>query len=148
MMKKSILLGLLFIGFITMTQAQIREIPKAVEETFTNQYKGATDIDYKDQLVRIDVHFTLEGENMIASYTNKGSWKGTEKDWTFDKLSAEVKDGFAKSKYADRDVEETKVLYLPGGAEQYRILAKKNDVEKKYLFFNTKGRLLRTSITI
>lgn len=147
-MKKSILLGLLFIGILTVSQAQIREIPKAVEETFTNQYKGATDIDYKDQLVRIDVHFSLDGENMIASYTNKGSWKGTEKDWSFDKLSAEVKDGFAKSKYADRDVEETKVLYLPGGAEQYRVLAKKNDVEKKYLFFNTKGRLLRTSITI
>ena len=148
MNKKLFILGLMVAAFCTISQAQIREIPKAVEETFTNQYKGASDIEYKDQLVRVDVHFDLEGEKMIASYTNKGSWKGTEKEWSFDKLSDAVKDGFAKSKYADREVEETTVLYLPGGAEQYRVLAKKNGVEKKYLFFNTRGRLLRTSITI
>ncbi len=149
MMKKS--LGLLLVVtslFYGVSQAQIREIPKIVEETFTNQYKGATNIDYQDQLVRVDVSFELDGESMIASYTNKGLWKGTEKDWTFDKLPEQVRDGFEKSKYADREVEQTKVLYLPGGVEQYRILAKKNNVEKKYLFFNTKGRLLRTSLTL
>lgn len=127
---------------------QIREIPKAVEETFSQQYNGATEVDYKDQLVRVDVHFTLNGEQMIASYTNKGVWKGTEKEWDFDKLPDLVKDGFRKSLYADREVEETAVLYLPGGATQYRIKAKKNGVEKKYLFFNPAGRLLRTSLTL
>lgn len=149
MMKKSLGLLLVFTSlFYGVSVAQIREIPKIVEETFTNQYKGATNIDYKDQLVRVDVSFELDGESMIASYTNKGLWKGTEKDWTFDKLPEVVRDGFEKSKYADREVEQTKVLYLPGGVEQYRILAKKNNVEKKYLFFNTKGRLLRTSLTL
>jgi hypothetical protein len=134
--------------FANISFAQIREIPKAVEEVFSQQYKGAVSIDYKDQLVRVDVHFDLNGESMIASYSNKGIWKGTEKEWDFDKLSSEVKDGFQKSKYADREVEETTVLYLPGGTEQYRIKAKKSGVEKKYLFFNTKGRLLRTSLTL
>ena len=85
---------------------------------------------------------------MIASYTNKGLWKETQKEWTFDKLPEEVKDGYEKSKYAGREVEETTMLYLPGGAEQYRIKSRKNDVEKKYLFFNPKGRLLRESITL
>lgn len=128
--------------------AQIREIPKQVEETFANQYQGASQIEFRDQLVRVDVHFMLDGESMIASYTNKGVWKETQKAWEFEKLPEEVKDGFEKSKYADREVTETVVLYLPGGSEQYRLLAKKNDVEKKYLFFNTKGRLLRTTITL
>ena len=128
--------------------AQIREIPKAVEETFSQQYNGASNIDFKDQLVGVDVYFELKGDKMIASYTNKGIWKETEKEWSFDKLSEEVKDGFQKSKYADREVEETTVLYLPGGTEQYRIKAKKSGVDKKYLYFNTKGRLLRTSITL
>ena len=127
---------------------QIREIPKAVEETFSNQYKGATNIDYKDQLVRVDVHFDLEGEKMIASYTNKGLWKETQKEWSFDKLPQEVKDGFEKSKYADRDVDDVIVLYLPGGSEQYRLKAKKNGVEKKYVYFNPKGRLLREAVTL
>lgn len=128
--------------------AQIREIPKAVEETFANQYKGASDIEFKDMLTRVDVHFNLDGESMIASYTNKGIWKETMKDWSFVKLPEDVRNGFEKSKYADREVEDVIILYLPGGGEQYRLKAKKNDVEKKYLFFNQKGRLLRESVTL
>ena len=76
--------------------SQIREIPRAVETTFSNQYKEATNIDYQDQLVRVDVHFELEGDRMTASYTNKGIWKETQKEWAFDKLIAPVKDGFTK----------------------------------------------------
>ena len=132
-----------FVGF-----SQIREVPKAVEETFSNQYKGASDIDFKDHLTRVDVHFILDGESMIASYTNKGLWKETQKEWSFVKLPEEVKNGFEKSKYADREIEDVIVLYLPGGIEQYRVKAKKNGVEKKYLYFNPKGRLLRESVTL
>lgn len=148
MNKRLVLFFLISALFTSTAFAQIRQIPKIVEETFSQQYSGAANIDYKDQLVRVDVSFELDGEKMLASYTNKGLWKGTEKEWTFDKLPAEVKDGFQKSKYADREVEETTVLYLPGGAEQYRIRARKSGVEKKYLFFNTKGRLLRTAVTL
>ena len=149
-MNKKIVL-MLFVSLILFTNisfSQIREIPKVVEETFSQQYNGATNVDYKDQLVSVNVHFELQSEKMMASYSNKGIWKGTEKEWAFEKLPDPVKDGFQKSKYADREVEETKVLYLPGGLEQYRVKAKKSGVEKKYLFFNTKGRLLRTAITI
>lgn len=147
-MKKMIVLAMMMTSLMTAGFSQIREVPKAVEETFTNQYRGAANIEYKDQLVRVDVHFDLEGEKMIASYTNKGVWKETQKEWAFDKLPEAVQDGFEKSKFADREVDETIVIYLPGGGEQYRLRARKNDVEKKYLFFNPKGRLLRTSITI
>jgi hypothetical protein len=128
--------------------SQIREIPKVVEETFANQYKGASDIDFKDHLVRVDVQFELDGEQMIASYTNKGLWKETQKQWSFVKLPEEVQNGFEKSNYADREIEDVIVLYLPGGVEQYRLKAKKNGVEKKYLYFNPNGRLLRESVTL
>jgi hypothetical protein len=146
-MKKIIFLSAaMMIGLFI--SAQIREIPIAVEDAFTHQYPGATDVDYKDQLVKVNVHFKLNGENYIATYSNKGAWKGSEKEWTFEKLSDAIKDGFSKSKYADWNKVEVAMLYLPGGTEQYRILVKKNDLQKKYLFFNTKGRLLRESITI
>lgn len=148
MKKRLVLTALVAICFTGMAFTQIREIPKVVEETFSNQYKGASNIDYKDQLVRVDVHFDLEGEKMIASYTNKGLWKETQKEWSFDKLPQEVKDGFEKSKYADRDVDDVIILYLPGGNEQYRLKAKKNGVEKKFVYFNPKGRLLRESVTL
>ena len=80
-MKKRLVLAALSAVFLTgVALSQIREIPKVVEETFTNQYKGASNIDFKDQLVRVDVYFDLEGEKMIASYTNKGLWKETQKE--------------------------------------------------------------------
>jgi hypothetical protein len=148
-MKKGLVLMMVsLMMFSGVSFSQLREIPKSVEETFSNQYKGATDIDYKDQLVRVDVHFELDGEKMVASYTNKGLWKETVKEWSFVQLPEEVKTGFDKSKYADREIEDVAVIYLPGGSEQYRLKAKKNGVEKKYLYFNPKGRLLRESVTL
>ena len=69
-------------------------------------------------------------------------------DVTRSALPQEVKDGFDKSKYADREVEDVIVLYLPGGIEQYRLKAKKSGVEKKYVYFNPKGRLLREAVTL
>ncbi|MES1214831.1 MAG: PepSY-like domain-containing protein [Bacteroidota bacterium] len=128
--------------------SQIREIPKPVRETFANQYPKAENTDFKDQLVKVDVSFEQDGEKFTASYNNKGDWKGTEKDWTFEELEGNVKDGFEKSKYADWETTETKVLYLPGGGEQYRLRVKKSDVQKKYLYFNKNGRLLREAITL
>lgn len=147
-MKSLLLFAALFLMASLPSFSQIREIPKIVEENFANQYQGASNIEFRDQLVRVDVHFDLEGEKMIASYSNKGVWKETQKAWEFEKLPEEVKVGFEKSKFADREVTETVVIYLPGGSEQYRVLARKNDVEKKYLFFNPKGRLLRTALTL
>jgi len=77
MKKGFVLLAACLAIFSYVGLSQIREIPKIVEETFSNQYKGASDIEFKDQLVRVDVSFLLDGESMIASYTNKGLWKET-----------------------------------------------------------------------
>jgi hypothetical protein len=85
---------------------------------------------------------------MKASYTNKGRWKETEKDWSFDQLPEAVKDGFQKSKFADWKVTEAKVIYRPGGSDRYRVKVEKNDVQKKYLFFAASGRLVDEDITI
>ncbi|MGN6294024.1 MAG: PepSY-like domain-containing protein [Chitinophagaceae bacterium] len=148
-MKKIVLAGMVILLCASMPAfSQIRKIPKAVEETFANQYREASDIDFKDQLVSVDVHFLLDGDTMVASYTNKGIWKETLKRSNYDELPQDVKDGFKKSKYADREVEDVTVMYLPGDITQYRLKAKKNGVEKKYLFFNPKGRMLRESITL
>ncbi len=147
-MKKGLLLNVFVLLLSGIAFSQIREIPKAVEETFANQYKGATNIEFKDQLTRVDVHFEMDGEKMLAIYSNKGLWKETQKELSYDSLPVDVRDGLEKSKFADREIEDVTVLYLPGGTEQYRIKARKNDVEKKYLYFNPKGRLLRESLTL
>ncbi len=145
---KNVLSLIILLLFVFSANAQIRKIPKIVEENFHQQYKNAENVTFKDQLVRVDVSFELDGEQLLASYSNKGIWKETQKEWQYEKLSQEVKDGYSKSKYADREVDETTILYLPGGITQYRLRARKSDVEKKYLFFNTEGRLLREAITL
>lgn len=147
MKRMALLIGMTITGW-TMASAQIREIPKIVMENFTNQYPKATDTEFRDLLVKVEVSFELEGENMLATYTNKGIWKGSEKELSYDTIPEEIKTGFEKSKYAEWDVTDASLLYLPGGSQQYRVLAEKSGLQKKYLFFNTSGRLLRESITL
>ncbi|MCW3119476.1 MAG: hypothetical protein JWM28_3558 [Chitinophagaceae bacterium] len=148
MNRKFLIPGVILIFATVSSFAQIREIPKPVRETFANQYPKAENTDFKDQLVKVDVNFEQNGEKFIASYNNKGDWKGTEKEWSFEDLPGDIKDGFEKSKYADWETTETRILYLPGGGEQYRLRIRKSDVQKKYLYFNKKGRLIREAITL
>ena len=146
MARTIFLAGLIFISNILF--AQVREIPEAVKETFTSQYPGAENVTYEDNLVSVQVHFKLNGENMVAAYNNKGRWKDTEKNWSFDQLPEAVKYGFQKSKYADWKVTEVKMIFRPGGSDRYRIKAEKNDIQKKHIFFNKAGRLVDDSITL
>lgn len=152
MQQINIMVRIIFLaGFIFISNflfAQVREIPEAVKETFSSQYPGAENVTYEDNLVSVQVHFKLNGENMIAAYNNKGRWKDTEKDWSFDQLPEAVKDGFQKSKYADWKVTEVKMIFRPGGSDRYRIKAEKNDIQKKHIFFNKAGRLVDDSITL
>ena len=134
---------------VNLSFAQIRKIPSSITNSFEAQYPGAEEVEYKDILTSYHVIFTLDSLKMIAKYNNKGEWKETEKQWSFEKLSPEVQDGFHKSKYADEwQVKETSIIILPGNAQHYRIKVEKNDLQKKYLFFSDKGRLIRESLTI
>lgn len=130
------------------TTAQITSVPQTAKDNFEKQYPGATNVDWDNDLVHVNVNFMYNGEEMNAEYNNKGIWRNTSKATTYDSLPEPVKDGFSKSKYADRTVSDTKIIYLPGDVIQYRIKAEKNDVEKKYLYFDEKGKLVRDVITI
>ena len=147
-MKKISLVILVLMTGVVSSFAQIREIPKEVREQFSRQYPMATDVDFNDNLLNVNIEFTLNNEQWTAEYNNKGVWKHSEKKWTFEQLPEEVKDGFKKSKYADREVKAVIIIYLPGDITQYRLKTEKNKVEKKYLYFNPQGRLLRETITI
>lgn len=143
--KLLLVLGILF----SLTSfAQIREIPKEVDEAFYKQYPKAERAEFKDNLINVKVSFELDGEQYIATYSSKGIWKETEKEWRYDKLPTAVKDGFEKSKYADWQVKETLIIYRAGGTERYRLRAEKGDVKRKNLFFNDKGRLMEEALTI
>lgn len=130
--------------------AQLREIPQAVKEAFSAQYAGAESPEYLDKVVNVQVHFAEEGFKKVATYNNKGMWRETEQEWNYEKLNDDVKDGFAKSKYSGDawEIADTKIITRPGNKTLYRIKVQKNDVQKKYLFFNEAGKLVTESITL
>lgn len=137
------------LSFITSTGfGQITSVPEQAKENFAKQYPAATDVKWSNDIVNVNVEFELQGEQMNAEYSNKGIWKSTRKEWSYDKLTDALKDGFQKSKYADREVLDVKIIYLPGDVVQYRLKVEKNDLQKKFLYFNEKGRLLRSAVTL
>jgi hypothetical protein len=139
---------LLFLFFSAPSFAQIRSIPIQVEDAFKQKYPGATEVVFKDNLVNVHVDFELNGEKLTAYYNNKGMWKETEKEWSFEQLPQEVKVGFEKSKYAEWKVTETKVLYRPDGKERYRVKAEKGELQKRNLMFSVEGRLIHEGATL
>ncbi len=128
--------------------SQVTSIPEQAKENFFKQYPDAKSVQWENDVVNVNVRFEQDSNKLNAEYSNKGIWKRTLKDWTYDKLITDIKDGFAKSKYAGMQVLDVKMLYLPGYVIQYRLKVSKNNVENKFLFFNTEGRLVRTTVAI
>jgi Putative beta-lactamase-inhibitor-like, PepSY-like len=128
--------------------SQVTSVPEEAKSNFAGQYPNAQNVEWDNDIVNVNVRFTLDEEQMNAEYNNKGIWKSTLKESTMESLPAEVQDGFKKSKYAERDVTNVKVVYLPGNVMQYRLKVEKNDIQKKHLWFNAKGRLIRDANTL
>lgn len=148
---KSVRFFALLITMLTISvagHAQVTSIPEQAKENFFRQYPEAKNIQWENDVVNVNVRFEQDTNKMNAEYNNKGIWKRTLKEWTYDKLTTDIKEGFTKSKYASNQVLDVKMLYLPGYVIQYRLKVAKNNVENKFLFFNTEGRLIRTTVAI
>ncbi len=141
--------ALLALLFTVPSFSQVRKIPTAVTDAFTKQYPNASDVKYEDYIITVHVHFSTDTAKMTAKYNGDGDWKETEREWSYDGLSADVKDGFQKSKYSvDWKVEGVAIIYMPNNEIRYRLKVEKSDLQKKYLFFDTTGRLVREALTI
>jgi len=127
---------------------QLRDIPKEVKAAFEKQYPAAQKVNYVDNLVDVHVVFYIDTVKNVAKYTNKGLWKETDKGHSFNKISADVKLGFEKSKYADWPVTEVAIIETPNQEDRIRIKVEKGEFTKRYLYFNKEGRLMRDSITL
>jgi hypothetical protein len=147
-MARVIITALCAVLFSATSFAQLRDIPKEVKEAFEKQYPAAQKVNYVDNLVDVHVVFYLDTIKNVAKYTNKGVWKETDKGYSFNKISADVKLGFEKSKYADWPVTEVSIIETPNLEERIRIKVEKGELTKRYLFFNKEGRLIRDAITL
>ena len=129
--------------------AQLGKIPAEVTAGFAAKYPGVTDVQWKNNLSDYTVKFTSKNSTKCeASFNGKGEWQSTEEELESAQLPPAVKDGLAKSKYADRELKEAMKIEKKKSEVVYRLLMKKNDVEKKYVTFNKEGKLVKESMTL
>lgn len=145
---KRILLLSLFFCFAFLADAQIRKIPAEVTDAFAARYPHATKVEWKDKLQYFEASFQLNGSGISADFSSKGEWQGSERFLNFDQLPAEVKDGFLKSKYTDWDKKSVIEVQELGKPLQYKINVYKTDLQKKNLFFDANGKLLKENIAL
>lgn len=151
-MKKTIYYGLALFLAITIystVDAQVRKVPAEVTEAFRRKYPMATNLEWRDRLSGFTAAFDLESVHYEAKFTNKGDWQNTENQIAENDLLPAVKDGFQKSKYAEEwTIRHAYKIALREEKTQYRLEIQKNDIQKKHLYFDSTGRLLRDNIKL
>jgi hypothetical protein len=128
--------------------AQIRKIPAEVTSSFTEKYPQAELVEWRDKLTGFTASFSVDSIDYLASFSNKGEWESTEIGIEQSDLPEVVQDGFEKSKYADWTVNEIRKIELPDDVLQYTIQVERSDINKRNLYFSSKGRMLRDKITL
>ena len=132
----------------TAAHAQIRKVPAEVTEAFKAKYPDTKNVEWKDKLTGFQVSYEMKGVQYQSKFSNKGEWLQTEKSISEEALPAPVKDGYGKSKYTDWQLKEVSQIESKDNSIQYRLFVRKSGVEKKYLYFNPEGKLVRDEITI
>src|SRR5687768_15560823 len=148
-MKRLLIFVFLLTSLFTSLEltAQLRKIPAEVTDAFKAKFPDAASVEWKDKLTGFEANFKMEDGAYEARFNNKGEWQETEKIMEPASLPAAVKDGYDKSKYTDWELKELSYLEKKD-TTYYRILVRKNELEKKYLFFDDKGKLLKEQITL
>ena len=137
-----------FISVVAFSNAQLRKIPAEVTDAFASRYPHATHVEWKDKLQYFEASFQLNESTLTADFSSNGDWQKSEREIDEDDLPDEVKDGFDKSKYTDWQTNGAYEIQELGKPLQYRINVQKSGIQKKNLFFDADGKLLREAINL
>lgn len=126
------------------------EVEERIQEDVMERYPDLEEFNLENQLIRVIVDFELRDTSYVLNYSSKGKWQSTLYSIDVDDLPEEVKDGYDKSKYAvGWEITAAEVYEKSSSRElQYRLTVSKNQLQKKYLYFNHKGRLLKDVLTL
>ena len=145
---KKVLLFLVLSASIAMANAQVRKIPATVTGAFATKYPNAQTVSWKDKLTSFEATFMNNGIHTNAYFKSTGDWVETDETLSFPTLPSVVKDGYSKSKYnTDWKTGDVVEIQKPDNI-QYRITVKKSDVQLKYLYFDTNGKLIKEDLTL
>ncbi len=129
--------------------AQLRKIPAEVTEAFKNKYPAATEVSWSDKLTSFQANFTLNNEKLEADFSSKGAWKKTTKDLDIASLPASVAEGFKGSKYSpDWTIKSANETEKEDKTFEYRLFIEKSALQKKYVYMNRDGKVLREAVTL
>jgi len=143
-MKKLLLFAFLFF-FVCLAEAQKRKIPVPVTDAFAVRYPHATQVQWSDKLQYFEASFLLNGVSVSANFSSMGEWENSERTLNFDELPGEVRDGFQKSRYSGWQKNCIAEVQELGKPLQYRMTIRKPGSQKKNLYFDTNGKLVKES---
>ena len=86
----------------------------------------------------------MKGEHYLASY-EKNEWRYSLMDYDYNRLPSKVKKSLKSTKYGNKDVLETTLVYLPSGFEEYRIKLNDDSFNNRYIYLNENGKAIRVS---
>ena len=150
-MKKRVAIFTLLAGLLLFSNygfSQIRKIPSAATESLKEKYPDAEQVQWKDQITHFTAKFTSDSKDYEAHFDNDGNWKESLVKIDESELPSEVKDGIAKSKYSDWNIDKVEKLQSSNDNVQYRLQVKSGDIKKKILYFNPDGKLASDHITL
>lgn len=144
-MKHKLLLFLFLISAI-FSQAQLRKVPSHVADALHKRYPHAEKVEWQDNITAFEAEFYLNGHKISSSFNKHGDWMSTERKIEFDQLPILVQEGFHQSKY--RGWKKTNIIEINRIREnlQYKISIRKSEVQKKHLYFDTNGKLIKEAI--
>jgi len=145
---KKVFLSSLFLLLVVLTEAQLRKIPGEVTDAFMIRYPHATHVEWKDKLHYFEASFQLNGSTITADFLSTGEWESSERIVNFEDLCRDVREGFKKSKYAEWQPKSVHEVQELGKPLQYRINIQKSGIQKKNLYFDANGRLLKDPLSL
>jgi hypothetical protein len=148
-MKKLLaLLTVIFSLFWMMpADAQVVDVPKKAKDHFFKKYPDAKNADWNNNVVSYAVKFENNKQTSRAYYHMDGNWHYTETYLEEAQLPVAVKESFSKSRFADWKKEAFAKVESNKGKISYRIEVQKG-IEKKSVFYNSKGKEVKSSVSI
>ena len=135
------------LSFLLVTaNAQFRDIPSEVTDSFDEKFPKASHVSWKDKITVFQADFEQKNQKVKATFNSKGEWQKTERQLLVTKLPGTVNDGFKKSKYAAYTVRQALEIDDHEKGLLYKVVVKRGDITKRNLYFTAKGQLVKDDV--
>jgi hypothetical protein len=128
--------------------AQVKTVPSSVIKIFKTKYPGATKVAWLNNTDSYAARFYYGTNPCTARFDSKGEWLDETKKVSFGDLRTNIKNAFSQSKFASWQAHEVEAIQEKNKEVQYRILIRNSDLQKKYIYFDSKGQLTKEVLTM